>query len=154
LIDTPTKNCTGCHQDLPYKQFSRHHNTLDGFRPKCRLCRTEESRQYFAQNPHKRREHYRVLANRLGPLAQRPKKLFERYRLEVSRYEEMLIAQNGLCAICEMPPDNNRHLQVDHCHYTGKIRGLLCMKCNKGIGQLDDDPSLVAAALRYLLGAE
>lgn len=154
LIDAPTKKCTGCLQDLPLEQFSRHYNTRDGFRPKCRACRSDEARQLIAKNPHKKREYYRAFANRRGPLAQRPKKLFERYRLESGRYEEMLIQQKGLCAICHLPPDNDRKLQVDHCHYTGEIRGLLCMKCNKGIGQLNDDPDLLVAALRYLLATE
>jgi hypothetical protein len=68
----------------------------------------------------------------------------------MAEYEEMLERQGGVCAICALPPEQDRKLQVDHCHQTGKVRGLLCMKCNKGIGQLNDDPKRVAAALRYL----
>jgi hypothetical protein len=45
-------------------------------------------------------------------------------------------------------------MQIDHCHITGKVRGLLCHKCNKGIGLLGDDPARVAAALNYLEGTK
>lgn len=59
--------------------------------------------------------------------------------------------QKGLCAICERRLQTGRHTCVDHCHKTGKVRGLLCHKCNKGIGFLDDNPDILISALEYLL---
>lgn len=67
-------------------------------------------------------------------------------------YDAMLVAQHGVCAICRTPPPPERVLVVDHDHDTGEIRGLLCSPCNRGIGNLRDDPGLVYAALRYLEG--
>jgi hypothetical protein len=60
----------------------------------------------------------------------------------------MMLAQNGRCAICMETPDKQLH--VDHNHYTGLIRGLLCGKCNAGIGLLKDDSDLCMRATQYL----
>ena len=58
--------------------------------------------------------------------------------LSVEQYDKMFEEQNGLCKICGLP-EINRRLAVDHNHNTGKIRGLLCTKCNNAIGCLDVD---------------
>ena len=63
----------------------------------------------------------------------------------------MLEKQNNKCAICKK--DRNifkKRLCVDHCHSTGKIRGLLCTNCNQGIGHLKDDLNIIKSAIRYL----
>jgi len=66
----------------------------------------------------------------------------------------MLHSQNGLCAICGKPPSRRNVkemlLHVDHNHKTGKIRGLLCNSCNRGIGLLGDNPDTLFAAEGYL----
>jgi len=67
----------------------------------------------------------------------------------------MLADQNGVCAICRLPPTGRRkYLTVDHCHLTGRIRGLLHVKCNSAIGNLNDDPELLRSALDYLERAD
>jgi hypothetical protein len=68
---------------------------------------------------------------------------FEEYLVMVSR-------QKGVCAICKKINKNGRALAIDHCHKTGKVRGLLCGKCNIGIGLLDDDIKLLQKATKYL----
>lgn len=65
-------------------------------------------------------------------------------------YFETLAAQGGGCAICGDTPADGRRLDVDHDHETGRIRGLLCMPCNIGIGNLREDPARLAAAIEYL----
>jgi hypothetical protein len=59
-----------------------------------------------------------------------------------------LATQGGLCAICKKKPD--RPLGVDHCHPTRQIRSLLCIKCNAGLGQYDEDIVLLLGAIAYL----
>lgn len=75
--------------------------------------------------------------------------------LSVETYEAMLLAQHGVCAICATGErDNNKRLAVDHDHVTGQVRGLLCRRCNTGIGLLGDSADRVAAALRYLRASQ
>jgi hypothetical protein len=80
-----------------------------------------------------------------------------RYGLSYEQYDAMLAAQRGLCLICKKPETSlNQHtheprlLSVDHCHETGKVRGLLCKRCNTGIGAFEEDPDLMKAAIRYV----
>jgi hypothetical protein len=78
------------------------------------------------------------------------------YGLTEVDYTDMLTKQNGVCAICGNPETAKsnagyvKNLAVDHCHKTGKVRGLLCQDCNIGIGKLKDDINLVQSALDYL----
>ena len=60
----------------------------------------------------------------------------------------LLERQRGLCAICKKIPD--RALCVDHCHSTGKVRGLLCHKCNMGLGLYSEDLEIMLAAMTYV----
>jgi hypothetical protein len=76
-----------------------------------------------------------------------------------TQYQQMFERQHGLCAICHKPETAEfggvcgrgiKRLAVDHDHNTGKIRGLLCQRCNNGIGQMDDNPDRLRAAAAYL----
>jgi len=69
------------------------------------------------------------------------------YGLSLDEYNHMLINQDSSCAICSR---HDIQLYVDHCHSSGKVRGLLCQHCNSGIGFLKDDPEIIRAALQYL----
>jgi len=74
------------------------------------------------------------------------------YGLTLEQYDSMLENQDGLCAICGKKSSHSHHknLCIDHNHETGKIRGLLCDLCNKGIGCLRDDVDLLRSAVLYL----
>lgn len=65
------------------------------------------------------------------------------------KYEEMLIIQGGVCAICGFPPKKIR-LAVDHDHKTNKIRGLLCFRCNYGLGWWSNNSDRLITAATYL----
>lgn len=65
------------------------------------------------------------------------------------QFDAMVRKQKGLCAICRKPP-TKRRLSVDHCHKTGRVRGLLCNHCNLGIGYFRDCPKNARSAARYL----
>ena len=73
------------------------------------------------------------------------------YGLLSGDYDEMLVAQGGVCAICRRPPSDNP-LDVDHDHTTGEVRGLLCHRCNVGLGYFGDGLLGLESALRYLGG--
>lgn len=72
------------------------------------------------------------------------------YSLSPEDIEWMKISQNNLCKICEKPfKDDFKHMNVDHCHNTTKVRGLLCRACNIGIGCFKDSPKLLRKAALY-----
>ena len=73
-----------------------------------------------------------------------------RYGITYAEYLAMSERQGGVCAICGKPQPNGRRLYVDHDHYTGKVRDLLCRSCNSGIGNFNEDERLLAAATEYL----
>lgn len=74
-----------------------------------------------------------------------------KFGITLADYEAMSEAQGGVCAICKKPPQKHRrHLDVDHDHKTGRVRGLLCSPCNRAIGYFRDDPELMRAAAAYL----
>jgi hypothetical protein len=78
------------------------------------------------------------------------------YRISIDDYQKMLVEQHGVCAICHKPEiivcrgSEIKALSVDHNHATGKIRGLLCDRCNRALGFMDDDPAKLIAAANYL----
>lgn len=85
----------------------------------------------------------------------RDKALRKAFGIGLDGYNEMLSKQGGVCAVCSKPETVTRDgkprwLAVDHCHETGKIRGLLCTRCNNGLGQYGDDPELLRSAAIYL----
>jgi Recombination endonuclease VII len=92
------------------------------------------------------REKHRV-RNRL---AQRRMVLRKVYGISWADYEAMFERQGGACAICKR---TGVTLCVDHCHLTGEVRGLLCIRCNSAIGFCSDDPALLQAAAAYLQAA-
>lgn len=87
-----------------------------------------------------------------GPLYGRARKL-SKYGLTIDDYDRMFAAQSGACNICRKPPKQGKSLHVDHCHDTGRIRGLLCFRCNFGLSFFFDDADTVARALTHLRGA-
>lgn len=97
----------------------------------------ESQRRYRAKNP--------------GKIAETWKRWFIRkyYGLTLDDVAVMLEAQNGCCAICRSPFGNDERC-IDHDHRTGKIRGLVCHRCNMGIGFLRDDPAILTSAAIYV----
>jgi hypothetical protein len=78
-------------------------------------------------------------------------KLQRHYKITGADYDAMFAAQGGVCAICG--DTSKTKLAIDHCHTTGRIRGLLCISCNRGIGYLGDDPDRALRASEYLRSA-
>lgn len=90
-----------------------------------------------------------------NPNYTRENDLKRHFGINIEQYNEMLKNQNGVCAICGKPETATNkgkiiNLAVDHCHVSGKVRGLLCGNCNKGIGHLKDNPQTLRNAAEYL----
>ncbi len=78
-----------------------------------------------------------------------------KFGITLEEYDAMVLAQHGVCAACGGPPGQNSkgkpiRLAIDHCHRTGRVRGLLCANCNVAIGMVDDDIEQLEALIRYL----
>lgn len=85
------------------------------------------------------------------PDKQHNRSLRKRYGITLEKYNEILDAQNGVCASCSLKPIGKRStLNVDHDHNTGKIRALLCHSCNTALGLLRDDAQTVEKLLEYI----
>ena len=127
--------------------------------------RRAAARENYANNKPSRREYYRAWAmNNKDKIkvyhAKASKETKRRYRIKsaygisLERYEEILLSQSGACAICGTQPQEGARLVVDHDHTTGAIRGLLCRKCNLGIGHLGDNLESLMKAVEYLKKSE
>ncbi len=79
--------------------------------------------------------------------------LLKEYGLVAEEYDALLAQQGGVCAICGRVNPDGRPLYIDHDHATGRVRGLLCRKCNTALGLLSDDAATVRVALAYLDGS-
>lgn len=72
------------------------------------------------------------------------------YGITPDQFNDMLKKQGGVCAICRQPCPRNPRLSVDHCHQTGRVRGLLCSHCNVGLGHFRHDHNRLRSAITYL----
>lgn len=133
---------------------------------RCGRCREEKGEDsfYFDRN----RAIYAAWCKECTKVYQRERarskkgKAYQRmrmYGLTPDGYEELLSRQKWACAICGAPPEPHRKgtsptLVVDHSHRTGIVRGLLCRRCNSGIGYFQDSPDILYRAARYLRGVE
>ena len=94
-----------------------------------------------------------------NPIQKRRKRdrwLKQNYGVGIEDYDVLWLRQNGVCAICNQPDvsknssGNTKTLSVDHCHVTGKVRGLLCHSCNATLGYAKDNISILENAITYL----
>lgn len=73
------------------------------------------------------------------------------YGITLNEYEDLFEKQGGLCSICSQPERINKaYLAVDHCHTTGKVRGLLCQACNVTLGKVEERVDILLAMVEYL----
>ncbi len=134
--------CDNCYHKLRRREGKDSYSSLT---PEQRRKRYQSGVRYKASHPERVRAWQRkqVLNNRSA-------RLIREYGISLVEYDKMLVAQEGVCAICGRP-DPKRRLTVDHCHLTGKVRGLLCKKCNTAIGLLGDSSDVLVKALAYCL---
>lgn len=148
-----TKVCSGCKKTLPANDFGLKSGGKY-LNSECRPCRAERSRAWRKNNKERYREVKRNYRKNFPPTKEQARKaaLKHHYGLTPSCYQSMVESQNNLCAICGSPEKQGRQLCVDHCHSTGKIRGLLCNGCNTSLGRFGDSISVLESAIRYLQG--
>lgn len=138
--------CITCKRVLPEESFAKNNSRKSGRQNKCRDCmkkyrasRKDDIKKmqarYYRDNKDKMRNYMK----------------FYHYGVTPEDWEKMFEGQKGCCAICgRHQSELTKTLCIDHDHTTSKVRGLLCLSCNRGIGYLQDDPDLLDKASQYL----
>lgn len=126
---------------MPYADTDRNREYHREYQRKWRADAENKHsiREYDANRYANDPDHRRRMRNR---------NLLRWYGITLEEYEQMIVDQNGRCAICDEAFVGSPH--VDHCHQTGTLRALLCPLCNKGLGQFRDDLNFLRQAVAYL----
>lgn len=135
------KQCQMCKVTKLVAEFHKSKTTKSGYSSYCKTCKYEAN---------KTSNRKRMSEDRIKFLEQRKNwHLKITYGIGLDEYKTMLEKQNGACAIC-LREEKGRMLAVDHSHATNEIRGLLCGKCNRAIGQFDDNVESLKRAALYI----
>lgn len=140
IIKDETKKCSKCELFLPFTDFHKSKNDLAGLSSICKGCSSN----------------YTNTIMDTGLTRAREKHIKNKYNLEIEEYLKMIEDQDNKCKICGKPEvftsskGNVKSLAIDHHHESGRVRGLLCQKCNSAIGMLMDDIQLLESAIEYL----
>jgi len=145
------KTCTKCLIAQEIEQFPIHKAYKGGRTTHCRKCLSKQSCAWAKANKER--------ANAIGrktrakhPKTRQNAKFKARYGISLDQFNEMSRQQEHKCSICAKHGSENKNgkLFVDHCHKTGKIRGLLCDRCNKSLGLMEDNVDLLRSSIGYL----
>jgi hypothetical protein len=170
-----TKRCSKCGEYKSVDEFCRDKHQLSGLSCSCKKCHNKQGREsdavyrenrkartkkyhqeHLEQDKARRHAHYIRNWERIAQeyeLTARGIRLQKYYNMTLDDYDAMLKTQNNQCVICgKTPEENGKRLCVDHDHETGAVRGLLCDKCNTGLGFFRDSIDLVSRAKKYLKG--
>jgi len=138
--------CTRCKQNKTEEEMSKDTNRKKGISSWCKSCRTSSAKTWKNNNPNR-------LTKRNSPTYEVARNyiLKHRYGISGEDYSNLLKQQNNCCAICKRNINQiTYHLHVDHCHTTGEVRGLLCAPCNRYLGYIKDDKTILNTAILYL----
>lgn len=122
--------CPQCGLDKPPEEFPRHRGNKTGRHNYCKPCHNERTKRYKTRLHGSEKDYL----------------LKHRYGITRAQADRLLAAQGGVCAICRAAEPKH----VDHSHRTRKVRGLLCLNCNQGIGRFEDDVPTLRRAIEYL----
>ena len=132
------KKCNRCGEVKSTSLFHRHSSTKDKLSPYCKPCANAAANKHYKKDPH-RRWCFNIK---------------RQYGITAVQYYMMLDLQGGVCAVCkgvdEVSSTRNYRMPIDHCHETGRVRGILCTNCNRAIGLLGDNTAILSAAIEYL----
>lgn len=136
------RKCRVCgreaHSENELELFKKAKNNAYGRDNLCKTCDKTLRSVYFSDETNNARA--------------RDSRLKHMYGISLDEYNRMLDEQNGVCMICKRTESCNdgRRFNVDHCHTTGEVRGLLCNNCNKGLGHFKYNTLLLHNAIKYL----
>lgn len=141
------KTCNTCKTPKPYDQFHKCKKSKLGIKGDCKKCRSDYVKFYRSNNRDLMKENSnRYYYNNKDKVRDGYYKRY--YGISMAQYLELLEKQNNSCALCGCVP--KKHLSVDHDHKTGKVRGLLCLKCNSSLGVFGDNIEGFLKVIDYL----
>lgn len=141
-----TKICSKCKIEKDIEEYHFTDKKKGLRKSKCKDCQAEYIQSYKANNEEKLKNIWRKASRKYINYDIRRNKTLKKYGLDLESYNNIFDKQQGACKIC----GDKINLCVDHDHKTGKIRGLLCNACNKGIGYMKDNPDILEKAILYL----
>jgi hypothetical protein len=146
-----TLHCSKCKIDKKVLEFNK--SMLNIRSPYCRECSRAAVKAHHSKEESKQK--HRDWYNRHYRDRARNGNYQKAYGISLDDYNRILLDQNNVCAICKKTQiksarNHDNYLAVDHCHETGKVRGLLCNKCNQGLGLFDESIELFSTAMKYL----
>ena len=141
-----TKTCKYCGETKPITDFHPNGSRRPGYRTRCKKCYGSTYGNWYNNHKQEKHEAYKKWAE-AHPSERRNRRLENLYGITAEQYRNMYNQQDGRCAICGKKEDK---LHVDHSHENGNVRGLLCGNCNRGIGIMQDDISVLSSAIKYL----
>ena len=151
------KKCNRCNQEKCLDQFYKNKLAKDGVGSQCKVCSNSASVAWYKANSEVERLKKRTWRQNNPDKVKNQERRdnLKSYGLSIEDWNVLFSKQNGVCAICNQPETvllrgKIKRLAVDHCHMTGKVRALLCAKCNKAIGLMKDQPELLRQAAEYL----
>lgn len=139
------KRCSKCEQDKSLDEFWKHSRGRDGRQAECISCMQERRRVWKKKNPNYSREWYQ--RNRETEAA---KQQARKYGLDPQAVNDMFLSQGGQCAACFDALGDGHWRHIDHCHATGRVRGILCRHCNTALGFFNEDPAKLHALANYV----
>jgi len=150
------KRCTKCKKFKVLSEFCKNVHAKDKHNFRCKTCCSEQQKVFNRKHP-KYQQGQVQKWNKNNPEKRHKHQLrchYKRmYNLSLEDLNEMFLNQNNKCAICGIDQKDlkkRKGLAVDHNHKTGKIRALLCGKCNRALGGFNDDIILLEKAILYL----
>lgn len=147
-----SKICKKCHKEKLLTEFWVRQNTKDNRFGSCMECERSLASYRFHNNGNKEKQ--KIVWKKWKQ--ENPDKVKNQwlklyYNITLQEYNELFENQNGCCAICGVHQSSlKKSLSVDHDHASGIVRGLLCSKCNTGLGQFNDNKEILKLALLYL----
>ncbi len=158
------KKCTNCLKEKTPSEFYKRKDRGMKCSYYCKRCQLKHGKQNPNRSAIRKRwvnknRERAVNATRLWQkkhpenlkLAQRKHDLKHKYGITLKQHEALLMKQSLCCGICQKDKlDFKMSFAVDHCHTTGKVRGLLCSKCNTALGLFNDDIKIMKRAIQYL----
>lgn len=153
------KTCSKCHKEKPDDEFyiARYNDGRTHPRADCKLCNIEGRKAYSKKiwaTPSPQKAKVKARRKELYDPQKKRRYAIIRHGITVEEHDVMFLTQQGVCAVCGLPPNKknkqNWSLNIDHDHITGKVRGLLCGKCNTALGLLNEDQETIKKLLRYV----